>query len=52
MHCHLSDLLKEVVKNIHEAFNKSPPMLFLTYFKNFDIDVAFDSTEEMTPEIQ
>lgn len=52
IHTNLSANLKEVVANIHEAFNYSPPMQLLTYFKNFDIDLAFESTEEMTNDIK
>ena len=52
IHTNLADHLKVMIANIHEAFNYSPPMQLLTYFKNFDIDLAFDSTEEMSGDIK
>lgn len=45
IHSNLAASLQEVVKNIHDEFNKAFPMQVLKYFKNFDIDVAFESTD-------
>ena len=43
----LADCLRDVVRSIDAEFIDSPPMIFVTYFKNFDIDYHFNSTEEL-----
>ena len=43
----LADGLRDVIRSIDGEFIDSPPMIFVKYFKNFDIDYHFNSTEEL-----
>lgn len=47
LHKEMADKIKEVVKQIDEEFIESPPMLLITYFKNLDMDLQFNSTDDL-----
>ena len=48
----LSDKVKQIVKQIDEEFLESPPMMLITYFKNYDIDLTFHSTDDLPENIR
>ena len=39
LHTALADKLRAVIATIDPTYNESPPMLFISYFKNLDIDL-------------
>lgn len=47
LHCQMAEKIREVVKQIDEEFLDSPPMLLVTYFKNLDMDLQFNSTDDL-----
>lgn len=48
----LSNSLEEVISNIDKSLLNSPQLQFLKYFKNFDIDLAFNSAEHLPESIR
>ncbi len=39
LHSNLAEKLRAVINSIDPSFNESPPMLFISYFKNMDLDL-------------
>ncbi|KAL4483175.1 hypothetical protein ABPG74_019201 [Tetrahymena malaccensis] len=48
----ISTQIEDVVKNIDENLLSSPQLQFLKYFKNLDVDLAFNSAENLPQPIK
>lgn len=48
----LGDKVKEVVANFDPEFANSPPLVFLKYFKNLDVDARFNSANDLPENIR
>lgn len=48
----LADKVKDVVANFDPDFANSPPFIFLKYFKNLDVDLRFNSTNDLPENIR
>jgi hypothetical protein len=52
LHNDFSGKVKQIVKSIDPEFLESPPMMMITYFKNYDIDLTFNSTEDLPEQVR
>lgn len=52
LHNQFSDKVKQIVKSIDPDFLESPPMMAITYFKNYDIDLTFNSTDDLPEQVR
>lgn len=52
LHQDLAEKLKGLVESIDPEYLDSPPMMMVSYFKNYDIDLAFNSTADLPDAIK